>query len=166
MPLLWARELLRWLSAYHWAVWTLAFEKEDTMKKLVSHKFYHTKNSLCYSWTWDHTISQSVGFQWQNEPKIRTEKFSLLQRLHIVIMKESCQLFTHNSHLIVNLIWWRSPVSDNVDSVYSLCGSNLYYSLPDSTVGCILDHRITCKDSRLKETVTWWLRLLQRMPCF
>lgn len=47
-----------------------------------------------------------------------------------------------------HLIYLSSPVSDDIDGAYSLCSSNLDYSLPNSTVGCILDHRITCKDRR------------------
>lgn len=36
VPLLWPRELRRWPSAYHWAAWTLAFEKGDTRNKFVA----------------------------------------------------------------------------------------------------------------------------------
>lgn len=36
-----------------------------------------------------------------------------------------------------------SPVSYNINSVYSPCSSNLYDSLSNSAVGSVLDHRIT-----------------------
>lgn len=42
------------------------------------------------------------------------------------------------------------PVSDDIDCVYSSCCSNLYDSLAYSTVGCILDHRVSWTGSRLK----------------
>lgn len=41
------------------------------------------------------------------------------------------------------------PVSDDIDCVYSSCCSNLYDSLAYSTVGCILDHRVSWTGSRL-----------------
>lgn len=43
----------------------------------------------------------------------------------------------------INMKELSSPVSYNINSVYSPCSSNLYDSLSNSAVGSVLDHRIT-----------------------
>ena len=58
VSLLWSRELRPWPSAYHWAVWTLAFEKEETMKKFIT-----VINSSAQKNRWSDYTSQWLGLK-------------------------------------------------------------------------------------------------------
>lgn len=67
-------------------------------------------------------------------------------RLKFPLSNKRCQLR-------VNLLGLDVPVSHNIDRFNSLCCSDLYYSLSNSTVGCVLDHRITWKTKK-RETMS------------
>lgn len=45
-------------------------------------------------------------------------------------------------HETISMFYLDLPVSDNIDGFYSSCSSDLYDSLPNAAVGCILDHRV------------------------